>query len=133
METGLLHKEDPEKRFKERLASPPGIVDELEEGEVQRKQFLRDAPVWPQPGAQQRPEPLDGVDMDFMEPIPIVISGVLADRVADGLMAVSPRGESGVDIVLVRVDQTAWLDHRSDERFDGYLLDVFEHANEHLA
>jgi hypothetical protein len=25
------------------------------------------------------------------------------------------------------------LDHRSDERFDGYLLDVFEHANEHLA
>jgi len=70
--------------------------------------------------------------MDFMEPVLVVVSGVLADGVADGLVTVSPRGEFGVDVVLVGVDQAAWVDHRSDERLDGCLFDVVEHSDEHL-
>src|SRR5689334_10711851 len=38
-------------------APPPGVVHELEEGEVERQLLLRDAAVRSQPGAQQRPDP----------------------------------------------------------------------------
>src|SRR3954451_19696998 len=36
---------------KESFAPAPGVVHELEEAEIQRQLLLRDAPVWPQPGA----------------------------------------------------------------------------------
>src|ERR671932_688958 len=45
----------------ERLAPAPGVVHELEEGEVGRQLLLRDASARPEPGAQQGPQALGGV------------------------------------------------------------------------
>src|SRR5215212_12221776 len=39
------------------------VVHDLEEAEVVRQLLLRDAAVRAEPGAQERPEPLDGVDV----------------------------------------------------------------------
>jgi hypothetical protein len=52
------------------LAAATGVVHELAEPEIQRQFVLRDAAVRAQPGTQQRPEALDGVDVDFENPSP---------------------------------------------------------------
>jgi hypothetical protein len=131
--SGLLHQQDLEERAQERLAAPLGVVHELEKREVEREQLLRDPAMWTQPGAKQGPEPFDRVDMDFMEAVPVVVSRVLTPAVADALVGIAPLFKSGVDVVLVGVNQTATLDDRSDEWFNGRLLHVFEHPDEHVA
>src|SRR4051794_14914235 len=70
-------------------AAAAGVVHELEEGEVERQLLLRDAPVRAQPRAQQRPDPLRGVDVDLAEPVAIVIARVLAPG-----RGTRPRGRS---------------------------------------
>src|SRR4051795_4439536 len=62
-------------------AAAAGVVHELEEGEGERQLLLRDAAVRSQPGAQQRPDPLHGVDVDLAEPVAVVIPRVLAPGV----------------------------------------------------
>ena len=54
-------------------------MHELEGPQVQRQGLLRDPSVGPEPGTQQGPEPFQRVDMDFAEPIPAIVPGVLAD------------------------------------------------------
>src|SRR3954453_17078988 len=76
-----LAEEDP--------AAAAGVVHELEESEVERQLLLRDAAVRPQPGAQQRPDPLHGVDVHLAEAVAVVIPSVLAPRVADRLVPVA--------------------------------------------
>ena len=80
---------------------------ELEEAEVERQLLLRDAAVRAQPGAQQRPEALDGVDVDLAEAVAVLIARVLAPGVADRLVPVAPVVQAGVDVVLVGVDEGA--------------------------
>ena len=48
---GTSHDESRDEDAKESFAPAPGVVHELEEAEIQRQLLLRDAPVWPQPGA----------------------------------------------------------------------------------
>src|SRR5690349_19408021 len=67
----------------------PGVVHELEEGEVEGQLLLRDAAVRPQPGAQQRPDPLHGVDVHLAEAVAVLVPRVLAADVAHGLVAVA--------------------------------------------
>src|SRR3954469_23158750 len=43
--------EHPDKRREEGLPAAPGVVDDLEEGEIGGQLLLRDAPVRPRPGA----------------------------------------------------------------------------------
>src|SRR4051794_25585000 len=76
-------------------AAAAGVVHELEEGEVERELLLRDAAVRSQPGAQQRPDPLHGVDVDLAEPVAVVIPRVLAPGVAHRLVAVAPTPPGG--------------------------------------
>src|SRR3954469_5903126 len=64
------------------FAATACVVHDLEEAEVVRQLVLRDAPVRAQPGAQQRPEPLDGVDVHLAEPIPVLVAGVFAAPMA---------------------------------------------------
>src|SRR5690349_8764459 len=71
-------------------APAPGVVHEPEEGEVARQLLPRDATVRPQPGAQQRPDPIHGVGVDFTEAIAVVIPRVLAPGVTHSLVAVAP-------------------------------------------
>src|SRR3954454_22896593 len=95
-------------------ASAPGVVHDLEEGEVERQLLLRDAAVRPQPGAQQRPDALHRVDVDLAEAVAVVIARVLAPGVAQGLVPVAPVVQPGVDVVLVGVDQRAVDDRGLD-------------------
>src|SRR3712207_2123147 len=62
-------------------ASAPGVVHEPEEAEIQRQLLLRDAPVRAEPGAQQGPGPLHGVDVHLAEAV--LVARVLAACVAD--------------------------------------------------
>jgi hypothetical protein len=50
-EGGTSHDQSRDEGSKESFASAPGVMHELEEAEIQRQLLLRDAPVWPQPGA----------------------------------------------------------------------------------
>jgi hypothetical protein len=97
-------------------------VDELKEAEIDGQLLLRDAAMWAQPGAQQRPEAFQGVDVDLAEPIAIIIAGILAGAVADGLVAIAPGVQAGIDVVLIGVDQRAAADRPLDDRPDRGLL-----------
>src|SRR4051794_38677834 len=113
-------------------APAPGVVHELEESEVERQLLLRDAAVRSQPGAQQRPDPLHGVDVDLAEPVAVVIPRVHAPGVAHRLVAVAPLVQAGVDVVLVGVDEGAPGDRGPDDRLDRLLLDIGQHPQHHL-
>src|SRR5919202_7014867 len=74
----------------EGFAAAPGVVHELEEAEIERQPVLRDAPVRAQPGAQQGPGPLHGVDVDLAEAVIVLVARVLAACVADRHVPVAP-------------------------------------------
>jgi hypothetical protein len=76
-------------------------VNELEEAEVERKTFLGDPAMRPQPETQQGPESLDGVDVNLVEAVAVFIAGVLAGAVADGLVTVAPLRQAAVNVILV--------------------------------
>src|SRR3954447_23600441 len=87
---GASHDQSRDEGAKESFASAPGVVHELEEAEIQRQLLLRDAPVWPQPGAEQGPRPLQRVDMDLAEGVAVLIARVLPATVADRLVPIAP-------------------------------------------
>src|SRR5450631_3078187 len=89
----LFHQE-ADQRSQQRLTPLSDIVDELEETEVERQLLLRNPTVGTQPRAEQRPETLDGVDMDFAETIAVLVAGELPGRVTDRSTAVPPLGQS---------------------------------------
>jgi hypothetical protein len=86
------------------------VVNELEEAEVERQLMLGDAAVRAQPGAQQRPEALNGVDVDLAEAVTILVARVLGMGVADCLVPVAPGRQAGVDVVLVSMYEGAGRD-----------------------
>src|SRR3954447_25965075 len=92
--------ERPGERGEEGLPPPAGVVDHLEEGEIGGRLLPRDAPVGPEPGAQQGPQAIGGVDVDLAGPVAVIIPGVLASRMAHGLVAVAPLVRAAVDAVL---------------------------------
>src|SRR3954469_11117257 len=53
---------------------PTVAAQEVMGGKVERQLLLRDAPVRPQPGAQQRPDPLHRVDVDLAEPVAVLVA-----------------------------------------------------------
>src|SRR4051794_29679008 len=79
----------------QRLSASAGIVNELEEPEIERQVFLRDAAVRPQPGSQERPEAFHGGDVDLAEPVAVLVPGVFAATMADGLVAVAETRKPG--------------------------------------
>jgi len=115
------------------FATAARVVHELEEAEIERQLVLRDAPVRSQPGAQQRPEAFHGVHMDLAEAVPVLITGILALPMADGLVLVASRCQAGVDAIFVRVDEGALRDSARDDRLDRGLLQVGQHAQHDLA
>src|SRR3954469_4624353 len=105
--SGVLGSRDerPDERGEEGFPPPARVVDHLEEGEIERQLLPRDAPVGPEPGAQQRPEALQRVDVDLAEPVTILVARVLATPVTDRLVPVAPLVQAAVDAVLVGVHQ----------------------------
>src|SRR4051812_722916 len=112
--------------------TPARVVHELEEAEVKRQLVLRDAPMRAEPGAQQRPETLDGVDVHLAEAIPVLVAGILTPGMADCLVLIAPVLQAGVDAILVGVDEGALSDGARDDRLDRPLLHVGQHAQDHL-
>src|SRR3982750_1679746 len=80
--------------------TPARVVDDLEEAELERQLVLREAPVRAEPGAQQGPEPFDGVDVPLAEAVPVLVAGILAPGMADRLVLVAPVLQAGVDAQL---------------------------------
>ncbi len=115
------------------LATSACVVDELEEAEVERQLFLRDAPMRAQPGAQQQPEAFHRVDVHLAKAVPILVAGILAAPMADGLVPVAPGWQAGVDAILVRVDKGARGDRGGDDWLDRPLLHVGQHVQHDLA
>src|SRR4051794_24624949 len=99
----------------------------------ERQLLLRETPVRTEPGAQQRPEPLDGVDVHLAKSIPVLVAGVFAAPVADRFVLIAPALQAGVDAVLVGVDERAFGHCGLDDRLDRDLLHVGQHAQDHRA
>src|SRR5215212_10275739 len=109
------------------------VVHELEEIEIERQLILQDAAVRAEPGAQQGPETLDGVDVHLAEAIPVLVAGVFAAPVADRFVLIAPVLQAGVDAILVRVDEGPSGNRGRDDRLDRGLLHVGQHMQDHLA
>src|SRR3954464_5408487 len=65
--------------------------------------------------------------------VAILVTGILAAAMADGLVPVAPVLQAGVDVVLVGVHQGTFGDAGLDDRSDRRLLDVGQHPDHHLA
>src|SRR3954465_4654223 len=87
----------------------------------------------PQPGSQERPEAFHGVDVDLAEPITVLVAGVFASTMTDGLVAVAETRKPGVDAILVSIDVRAFGDSLLDDRMEGRLLDIGQHPDHDLA
>lgn len=92
---GLSCDQGGDERSEESFSASSGVVDELKKAEVDRQFFLRDATVRTQPGAEHRPETLHGIDVDFAEPVAIVIAGVLTPGMADRFVTIAPVFQAG--------------------------------------
>jgi hypothetical protein len=113
------------------FATATGVMHELAEPKIQRQFVLRDAAVRAQPGAQQRPEAFDGIDVNLAEPIAIFITRILAVSVADRLVAVAPGGQSSIDVGFIGMDQRAGRNRLGDDRLDRRLLHVAQPVQDH--
>src|SRR5215213_1795911 len=131
--TGTSRHQGGDKGSEQGFAAAAGIVHELEEAEVERQLVLRDAPVRTEPGAQQRPDPFHGVDVDLAEAVAVFVAGVFALPMADRFVPVAPGWQAGVDLVLVGVDEAALGNGGRDDRLDRGLLHIGEQAQDHLA
>jgi len=70
-------------------------VNELEESEIERQLVLREAPVRAEPGAQQGPETLDGVDVHLAEAVAVFVARILTPGMADRLVLIAPVLQAG--------------------------------------
>src|SRR5262249_28631084 len=82
-----------------------------------------------EPTPQQRPEPLQRVDVHLAEPVAVIIPGELTGGMTDGLVSITPSRQPGVDVVLVGVNHRARGDRPLDQRADGLLFDVRQHPD----
>src|SRR5215208_3413901 len=131
--TGRSRHQGGDKGSEQGFAAAAGVVHELKEAEVERQLVLRDAPMRPEPGAQQRPDPFHGVDVDLAEAVAIFVAGVFAPPMADRLVLIAPSRQASVDLVLVGVDAGALGDDGCDDRLDRRLLHLGQHVEDHLA
>jgi hypothetical protein len=70
--------------------------------------------------------------MDFTNAIAIFIARELASSVVDLLMVVAPGLQTGLNAVLVRINQCAWMNGAFDERLDSLLPHIGEQMDHHL-
>src|SRR5215204_2209517 len=79
-----------DERAEQGFAATACVVHILEEAEVVRQLFLRDTAMRAEPGAQQGPETLDGVDVHLAEAIAVLVASVFTLCVADCLVLIAP-------------------------------------------
>ena len=86
-----------------------------------------------QPRTQQRPKAFHGIDMDLMETVTILVTGVFSTAVTHALVHIPPLWQGRINPILVRIDHRAGFDRGLDERSDGLLLHVLQHDDSDLA
>src|SRR5919198_4884601 len=85
-----------------------------------------------QPAPQERPEPFHSIHMYFTKAVAIFISCEFTPSMVDMLMIVAPGLQTGIDAVLIRINQCAWINSVFDQRLDGLLLHVREQMDHDL-
>lgn len=127
---GQLGNQQFQQGSEQAFAPDADVMDELKEAQVKRQFFLRDAPMGSQPGAQQRPEALGGVDVNLMEAVSVFIAGVLAPAVAHGTVVKTPFRQTVVDVVFIGMNLCTRRDEPLDQRTDRDLLDIVQHPHD---
>jgi hypothetical protein len=130
---GLLAKEQSQEGLQESFSSIFCVMNELEKAEIERKILLRDPPVRSQPGTQQGPKTLHGVDVNLVEAVAVLITGILASAMAYALVFIAPFRQSSVDIVLVGEHERTGQDRFLNQGPDRCLTYVLEHVYDDLA
>ena len=133
MDSGLLCQEHFNERGKQGFPASSRVVHKFKVPEVEGKSLLRYAPMWAKPGAQERPETLDGVDMDLMVSISVLVSGVFSGSMADSAVNISPLCHSGINIVLICKHSAPQGYGCLDDGRNGHLLYVFQHLDDNLS
>ena len=77
-----------------------------------------------QPGGKQTPKAFHGVDVYFVDTVPVSISGVFALAVIDRDINIAPGWQTSIDALLVGIDGTSLLDHFGDPGLDRRLPDL---------
>src|SRR6266851_9505614 len=108
LDSRVLCDQQLNERRKQRFASLSGVVNKLEETQVQGEFLLGNAPMRTKPTPQERPEPFHRIDMDFTKAVAIFIAGVLALSMVDALMVVSPGAQASINTVLIRIHKCTW-------------------------
>jgi hypothetical protein len=65
--------------------------------------------------------------MHFMKSI--AITRLFDRRMIDGLVLIPPLVEAGINVVLIDVQQTPWVNGLRQDGLDGNLLDIGQHPN----
>ena len=86
----------------------------------------------PKPGPKQRPETLQGIHVNLAKPIAVLVPGEFAGCMADRVMQVTPLRQPALDVIFIGVNHAPRTDRGSDDRVDGRLLDVLQHADDDL-
>ncbi len=84
-----------------------------------------------QPGTQQRPEALGGVDMNLIKAVPVFVASVLAPAMAHGTVIKPSCHQPLVDVVLISVNAGSGSDEPLDQRTDRGLSGVLQHPHHH--
>ncbi len=108
-------------------------MHELKEAQVQRQFLLREAAMRSQPGTEQRPKALHRVDMNFVEAIPVLVTGVFTPAMTHGMMIKALVLQRVIEGVFIGMDPRARCNKRLDEGTNRRLLDMLHHPNRHGA
>ena len=106
-------------------------MHELKETPVKRQFLLRDSPMESQPGTQQRPATLGGIDLNLMEAIPIVIAGVFTPAVADRMRVKARILQWVIEGLYIGRNPGSWGDERLQDRWEGRGRGGFQHPDDH--
>src|SRR3954463_4461608 len=68
-----------------------------------------------------------------LESVAVIIAGVFALGMADGLVSVAPVFQTSIDVVLVGMDQGALGDGLLDDGLDCRLLDIGQQVKNNLS
>jgi hypothetical protein len=63
--------------------------------------------------------------MYFTKAVAIFISGIFAPAMIDTLMCIAPSLKTGINAVLIRVNQGSWLNGVFDERVAGIFVSKY--------
>ena len=130
---GMLRDQQLQKGTEQAFTPAADVRHELEEAQVQRSFLLREATRRSPPGTEPGPKALQGVDLNLMEAIPVLVPGVFAPAVTHGVMIETPILQRVINRVFIGMNARAGGDQDLDQRPDRRWLDIFQPSDDHHA